>query len=88
MSVNAPFTVTGNTVVVTATSPAPAPTQVASLTFGWQPVSSHQCWYCSCFPRFWRRSATATAGANTPNGLVKNCLPLIARNRRNPDFCA
>jgi hypothetical protein len=34
MSVNAPFTPTGNTVIITAANPAPTPVQVTSYSGG------------------------------------------------------
>jgi len=77
MSVNAPFTVSGNTVVVTANSTAPTPVQATSLTLGGNQYRIINAGSITAFLGFGVDAATATAGAKTPDGTVKNCLPLL-----------
>ena len=78
MSVNAPFTPTGNTVTITAANPSPTPVQVPGNN-GW----SNQYRVVNAgtnvaFLGYGATSAAATAGANAPGSGLANCVPLLA----------
>lgn len=77
MSVNAPFTVTGNTIVITATTPAPAAVQAVSLTLGGNQYRIINSGSVTAFLGFGANATIAATGANTPTGTVANCLPLL-----------
>jgi len=77
MSVNAPFTVTGNTIVITATTPAPAATQALSTTLGGNQYRIINAGSLTAFLGFGANATIAATGANTPTGTVANCLPLL-----------
>jgi hypothetical protein len=77
MSVNAPFTVTGNTIVITATTPAPAAVQARSLTLGGNQYRILNTGTVTAFLGFGATATIAATGANTPTGTVVNCLPLL-----------
>ena len=77
MSVNAPFTVTGNTIVITATTPAPAPVQAVSTTLGGNQYRILNTGTVTAFLGFGANATIAATGANTPTGTVANCLPLL-----------
>ena len=77
MSVNAPFTPTGNTVTITAANPAPTPVQINGNQ-GW----SNQYRIINAgtnvvFLGYGANAATATAGATAPGTGLANCLPLL-----------
>ena len=77
MSVNAPFTVTGNTIVITATTPAPAAVQAVSSTLGGNQYRIINSGSITAFLGFGANATIAATGANTPTGTVANCLPLL-----------
>jgi hypothetical protein len=77
MSVNAPFTVTGNTIVITATTPAPAAVQAISSTLGGNQYRILNTGTVTAFLGFGATATIAATGANTPTGTVVNCLPLL-----------
>lgn len=77
MSVNAPFTVTGNTIVITATTPAPAAVQAVSTTLGGNQYRIINSGSITAFLGFGANATIAATGANTPTGTVANCLPLL-----------
>ena len=77
MSVNAPFTVTGNTIVIVATNPAPTPVQAVSLTLGGNQYRILNTGTLTAFLGFGANATVATNGAKTPTGTVANCLPLL-----------
>ena len=77
MSVNAPFTPTGNTVTLTAANPAPTPVQVNGNN-GW----SNQYRILNsgsniAFLGFGANASVATAGATAPGTGLANCIPLL-----------
>lgn len=77
MSVNAPFTPTGNTVTITAANPSPTPVQVQGNN-GWS--SQYRVLNSGtniAFLGFGANAATATAGANSPGTGLANCIPLL-----------
>jgi hypothetical protein len=77
MSVNAPFTPTGNTVVIVAANPSPTPVQIPGNN-GWsnqyRVINSGT---VTAFLGFGANATAATAGANTPNTSLSNCIPLL-----------
>jgi len=78
MSVNAPFTPTGNTVVFTANTSAPTPVQ-ASTTGG---LGSNQYRIINAgtslvFLGYGANATTATAGAVVPTSSNANCLAIL-----------
>jgi hypothetical protein len=77
MSVNAPFTPTGNTVIITAANPAPTPVQVTSYSGGSNQYRILNTGSVVAFLGFGANATTATAGANTPNTSLGNCMPLL-----------
>ena len=77
MSVNAPFTVTGNTIVITATTPAPNAVQAVSTTLGGNQYRIINSGSITAFLGFGANATIAATGANTPTGTVANCLPLL-----------
>ena len=77
MSVNAPFTVTGNTIVITATTPAPTAVQAVSTTLGGNQYRIINSGSITAFLGFGANATIAATGANTPTGTVANCLPLL-----------
>ena len=77
MSVNAPFTPTGNTVIITAANPSPTPVQVTSYSGGSNQYRILNAGTVVAFLGYGGNAATATAGANTPNTSLGNCLPLL-----------
>jgi hypothetical protein len=77
MSVNAPFTPTGNTVVIIAANPAPTPVQVTSYSGGSNQYRIINSGTVVAFLGFGANATSATAGANAPNTSLGNCLPLL-----------
>jgi hypothetical protein len=77
MSVNAPFTATGNTVIITAANPSPTPVQVTSYSGGSNQYRILNTGTVVAFLGYGSNAATATAGANTPNTSLSNCIPLL-----------
>ena len=76
MGINA-FTQLGNTVTFLAATTAPSPVQVPSTTLGGNQYRIINAGSITAFLGFGVDAATATAGAKTPDGTVKNCLPLL-----------
>jgi len=77
MSVNAPFTATGNTVIITAANPSPTPVQVTSYSGGSNQYRILNTGTVVAFLGYGGNATTATAGANTPNPSLGNCIPLL-----------
>lgn len=78
MSVNAPFTPTGNTIVITASNPAPTPVQGISYSGGSNQYRILNAGSAVAFLGFGSTAAAASAGANTPNTSLGGCMPLLA----------
>jgi len=77
MSVNAPFTATGNTVIITAANPSPTPVQVTSYSGGSNQYRILNTGTVVAFLGYGGNATTATAGANAPNPSLGNCIPLL-----------
>jgi hypothetical protein len=77
MATNAPFTVLGNTVVITAANPAPAPVQVVSTTLGGNQYRIINAGTNTVFLGFGSSAAQATSGALPPSTTLSNCLPIL-----------
>lgn len=78
MSVNAPFTPTGNTVTISASNPAPTPVQVTGNNGGSVQYRIINAGTNVAFLGFGTTSAAATAGANAPGTGLANCIPILA----------
>ena len=78
MSVNAPFTPTGNTVVITAANPSPTPLQISGNNGGSCQYRVLNAGSNTVFLGFGTTATAATAGANTPSPSLGNCIPLLA----------
>ena len=79
MSVNAPFTPTGNTVIITAANPSPTPVQVTSYSGGSNQYRILNAGTVTAFLGYGGNATTATAGANTPNTCTTNCASLSSK---------
>lgn len=77
MSVNAPFTPTGNTVTITAANPAPTPVQINGNNGGSVQYRILNSGTNIAFLGFGTTSATATSGATSPGTGLANCIPLL-----------
>ncbi len=77
MATNAPFTVLGNTVVITASNPAPTPVQVPSTTLGGNQYRIINTGTNTVFLGFGSTAAQATSGAVAPTSSQSNCLPIL-----------
>lgn len=78
MSVNAPFTPTGNTVVIVAANPSPTPVQISGSNGASNQYRVINAGSNTAFLGFGNTATQATAGANTPNTSLSNCIPLLA----------
>lgn len=78
MSVNAPFTPTGNTVVITAANPSPTPVQISGSNGASNQYRVLNAGSNTAFLGFGANATAATAGANTPNPSLGSCIPLLA----------
>jgi len=77
MSVSAPFAPSGNTVVITASTTAPAPVQVPSNTLGSNQYRIINSGTVVVALGFGQTSAIAAAGGVIPTTTQSNCLPLL-----------
>ena len=77
MSVSAPFSPCGNTVVITATTTAPAPVQVLSNTLGGNQYRIINSGAVVVILGYGQTSALASSGAVVPTSTQSNCLPLL-----------
>ena len=77
MSVSAPFTPSGNTVVITASTTAPSPTQVLSSTLGGNQYRIINSGNVTAFLGYGQTSSLAAAGAVVPTTTQNNCLALL-----------
>jgi len=77
MSVSAPFAPSGNTVVITASTTAPAPVQVPSATLGSNQYRIINSGSQVVILGFGQTSAIAAAGGVIPSTTQSNCLPLL-----------
>ena len=77
MSVSAPFAPSGNTVVISATTTAPAPVQVTSTTLGSNQYRIINSGTVTVILGFGQTSALASAGGVVPVTTQSNCLPLL-----------
>lgn len=77
MSVSAPFTPMGNTVIITAQNPAPTPVQLISYSAAASQYRVINSGTTIAFLGYGNNASTATAGANTPNTSLSNCIPLL-----------
>jgi len=77
MSVSAPFSPCGNTVIITATTTAPAPVQVPSATLGGNQYRIINSGSVTVILGYGQTSALASSGAVVPTSTQSNCLPLL-----------
>jgi len=78
MSVSAPFSPCGNTVVISATTTATSPVQVPSSTLGGNQYRIINSGTITVILGYGANSALAAAGAATiPTTSQSNCLPLL-----------
>jgi len=77
MSVSAPFAPSGNTVVITASTTAPAPVQITSSTLGGNQYRIINSGTVTAFLGYGQTSALAAAGAVIPTTTQNNCLALL-----------
>lgn len=77
MSVSAPFTPTGNTVVFIAANPAPAPVQVLSSGLGSNQYRIINSGSITVFLGYGANATLATTGAVVPTSTQNNCLVLL-----------
>lgn len=77
MSVSAPFTPSGNTVVITASTTAPSPTQVLSSTLGGNQYRIINSGNVTAFLGYGQTSSLAATGAVVPTTTQNNCLALL-----------
>ncbi len=77
MSVSAPFTPMGNTIIFTATNPAPSPIQATCSTLGGNQYRIINTGNVTVFMGYGGNATYATAGAVTPTGSIANVLPLL-----------
>jgi hypothetical protein len=77
MSVSAPFSPCGNTVVISATTTASTPVQVPSSTLGGNQYRIINSGSVVVILGYGQTSALAQAGAVVPTSTQNNCLPLL-----------
>ena len=77
MSVSAPFSPSGNTVVITAATTAPAPVQVPSTTLGGNQYRVINSGSQVVILGFGANSAQAAAGGVIPTSTQNNCIPML-----------
>jgi len=77
MSVSAPFSPCGNTVVITAATTAPSPVQVPSATLGGNQYRIINSGTVTVILGYGQTSAQASSGAVVPTSTQNNCLPLL-----------
>jgi len=77
MSVSAPFTPVGNTVVILAAVSAPAPVQVTSNTIGGNQYRIINSGSVIAFLGYGQTSALASSGAVVPTSTQSNCMALL-----------
>jgi len=77
MSVSAPFSPCGNTVVISATTTATTPVQVPSSTLGGNQYRIINSGSVTVILGYGQTSALASSGAVVPTSTQSNCLPLL-----------
>jgi len=77
MSVSAPFSPCGNTVVISATTTASTPVQVPSATLGGNQYRIINSGSVTVILGYGQTSALASSGAVVPTSTQSNCLPLL-----------
>jgi hypothetical protein len=77
MSVSAPFSPCGNTVVISATTTASTPVQVPSSTLGGNQYRIINSGTVTVILGYGMTSAQASSGAVVPTTTQNNCLPLL-----------
>lgn len=77
MSVSAPFSPVGNTVVITASTSAPSPVQVTSNTLGGNQYRIINSGSVIAFLGYGQTSALAASGAVVPTTTQSNCMALL-----------
>ena len=77
MSVSAPFSPCGNTVVISATTTATTPVQVISATLGGNQYRIINSGAVTVILGYGQTSALASSGAVVPTTTQSNCLPLL-----------
>lgn len=77
MSVNAPFTPTGNTVVITAANPAPTPVQVSGSNGGSNQYRIVNSGSTLAFLGFGANATVASAGAKQVTSSQNNCIVVL-----------
>ena len=77
MSVSAPFSPCGNTVVISATTTATTPVQVISATLGGNQYRIINSGAVTVILGYGQTSALASSGAVVPTSTQSNCLPLL-----------
>jgi hypothetical protein len=77
MSVSAPFSPCGNTVVISATTTASTPVQVPSSTLGGNQYRIINSGSVTVILGYGQTSAQATSGSVVPATTQNNCLPLL-----------
>ena len=77
MSVSAPFSPCGNTVVISATTTATTPVQVQSSTLGGNQYRIINSGAVTVILGYGQTSAQASSGSVVPTSTQNNCLPLL-----------
>jgi len=77
MSVSAPFSPCGNTVVISATTTASTPAQVPSATLGGNQYRIINSGAVTVILGYGQTAALASSGAVVPTTTQNNCLPLL-----------
>ena len=77
MSVSAPFSPCGNTVVISATTTATSPVQVPSATLGGNQYRIINSGSVTVILGYGQTSALSSSGAVVPTSTQSNCLPLL-----------
>jgi len=77
MSVSAPFSPCGNTVVISATTTASTPVQVPSSTLGGNQYRIINSGSVTVILGYGANSTAAQSGAVVPTSTQNNCLPLL-----------
>jgi len=77
MSVSAPFSPCGNTVVISVTTTATTPVQVASSTLGGNQYRIINSGAVVTFLGYGQTSALASSGAVVPTTTQSNCMALL-----------
>jgi len=77
MSVSAPFSPCGNTVVISATTTASTPAQVPSSTLGGNQYRIINSGAVTVILGYGQTAALASSGAVVPTTTQNNCLPLL-----------